>query len=77
MWRKMRHWTQRRKNSFRQPTGHHLEARQFDCCIPIAERGIKCYTPPHAGIAQLVEHLICNQGVTSSNLVAGTIQSLN
>ena len=25
-----------------------------------------------AGIAQLVEHLICNQGVTSSNLVAGT-----
>ena len=27
----------------------------------------------HAGLAQLVEHLICNQGVTSSNLVAGTI----
>ena len=26
-----------------------------------------------AGLAQLVEHLICNQGVTSSNLVAGTI----
>jgi hypothetical protein len=25
-----------------------------------------------AGLAQLVEHLICNQGVTSSNLVAGT-----
>ena len=29
-----------------------------------------------AGLAQLVEHLICNQGVTSSNLVAGTIFSL-
>jgi hypothetical protein len=28
-----------------------------------------------AGLAQLVEHLICNQGVTSSNLVAGTIQA--
>jgi hypothetical protein len=28
---------------------------------------------PGAGLAQLVEHLICNQGVTSSNLVAGTI----
>ncbi len=26
-----------------------------------------------AGLAQLVEHLICNQGVTSSNLVTGTI----
>ena len=24
-------------------------------------------------VAQLVEHLICNQGVTSSNLVGGTI----
>ncbi len=26
-----------------------------------------------AGLAQLVERLICNQDVTSSNLVAGTI----
>ena len=26
-----------------------------------------------AGIAQLVEHLICNQGVTGSNPVSGTI----
>ena len=26
----------------------------------------------HAGLAQLVEHLICNQGVTGSNPVAGT-----
>ena len=31
------------------------------------------YSPyPHAGIAQLVEHLICNQGVTGSIPVAGT-----
>jgi hypothetical protein len=30
-----------------------------------------------AGLAQLVEHLICNQGVTSSNLVAGTIIMIN
>jgi hypothetical protein len=26
----------------------------------------------HAGIAQLVEHLICNQGVAGSNPAAGT-----
>ena len=26
-----------------------------------------------AGLAQLVEHLICNQGATGSNPVAGTI----
>ncbi len=29
-----------------------------------------------AGLAQLVEHLICNQGVTGSNPVAGTIFSM-
>ncbi len=28
---------------------------------------------PRAGLAQLVEHLICNQGVGSSSLSAGTI----
>ena len=28
--------------------------------------------PPHAGIAQLVEHLICNQGVAGSNPAVGT-----
>ena len=28
-----------------------------------------------AGLAQLVEHLICNQGVTGSNPVAGTTKS--
>jgi hypothetical protein len=27
---------------------------------------------PEAGIAQLVEHLICNQGVAGSNPAAGT-----
>ena len=27
----------------------------------------------HAGLAQLVEHLICNQGVGSSSLLTGTI----
>ena len=26
----------------------------------------------HAGLAQLVEHLICNQGVAGSNPAAGT-----
>jgi hypothetical protein len=29
-----------------------------------------------AGLAQLVEHLICNQGVASSNLAAGTMFSM-
>ncbi len=29
-------------------------------------------TSPEAGIAQLVEHLICNQGVAGSNPAAGT-----
>ena len=33
----------------------------------------KVHRTSWAGLAQLVEHLICNQGVTSSNLVAGTI----
>jgi hypothetical protein len=28
--------------------------------------------PRDAGLAQLVEHLICNQGVTGSSPVAGT-----
>ncbi len=28
--------------------------------------------PTYAGLAQLVVHLICNQGVTGSNPVAGT-----
>ena len=28
--------------------------------------------PRYAGLAQLVEHLICNQGVTGSSPVAGT-----
>jgi hypothetical protein len=29
-----------------------------------------------AGLAQLVEHLICNQGVAGSNPATGTITSL-
>lgn len=45
---------------------------------------IFCFTANHfalkdgatALVAQLVEHLICNQGVTSSNLVGGTTFSL-
>jgi hypothetical protein len=32
------------------------------------------YTASNAGLAQLVEHLICNQGVTGSSPVAGTIR---
>src|SRR5690349_1717126 len=35
----------------------------------------RCYRPPRAGIAQLVEQLICNQWVASSILAAGTITS--
>ncbi|EAQ63747.1 integration host factor alpha subunit [Marinomonas sp. MED121] len=31
----------------------------------------------NAGIAQLVEHLTCNQGVPSSTLGAGTINRRN
>ncbi len=31
------------------------------------------YSSPDAGLAQLVEHLICNQGVTGSSPVPGTI----
>ena len=30
----------------------------------------------HAGLAQLVEHLICNQGVGGSSPSAGTIKSM-
>ena len=28
---------------------------------------------PHGGLAQLVEHLLCTQGVRSSNLLSSTI----
>jgi hypothetical protein len=38
---------------------------------------LKALLQTEAGLAQLVEHLICNQGVTSSNLVAGTIYGTN
>ena len=37
------------------------------------EAGLRCrIVKPEAGIAQMVEHLICNQGVTGSIPVAGT-----
>lgn len=35
-----------------------------------------CYPHPAALVAQLVEHLICNQGVAGSNPAGGTILSL-
>ena len=35
--------------------------------------GIYFYTAANADVAQLVEHLIRNEGVASSNLVIGTI----
>ena len=34
---------------------------------------MRASTPPVAGIAQLVEHLICNQAVVGSNPSAGSI----
>ena len=39
-----------------------------------ARNGALCYgsAVPEAGIAQLVEHLICNQGVGGSSPSAGT-----
>ena len=44
--------------------------RMRDHSAPIRVPSVQTYTA--AGLAQLVEHLICNQGVTSSSLVAGT-----
>jgi hypothetical protein len=41
------------------------------CAQPLRPRRLNV----RAGLAQLVERLICNQDVTSSNLVAGTIFS--
>jgi hypothetical protein len=40
---------------------------------PVASRPQPSYSGAGAGLAQLVEHLICNQGVTGSSPVAGTI----
>ena len=37
-----------------------------------ASRMRLCYMRARAGLAQMVEHLICNQGVTGSIPVAGT-----
>ena len=39
----------------------------------IAQIRDAAYLRDVAGLAQLVEHLICNQGVTGSSPVAGTI----
>ncbi len=39
-----------------------------------ASRMRLCYMRARAGLAQMVEHLICNQGVTGSIPVAGTTQ---
>ncbi len=39
---------------------------------PLRQAEIISNFPPGAGLAQLVEHLICNQGVTGSNPVTGT-----
>ena len=38
----------------------------------IAQIRDEAYLRDVAGLAQLVEHLICNQGVTGSNPVGGT-----
>lgn len=38
--------------------------------------GLCIITPTYAGIAQLVEHLIRNEGVASSSLVSGTTKKL-
>ena len=43
------------------------------CKIALAPSPLKDYQDSRrAGIAQLVEHLICNQGVAGSNPAAGT-----
>jgi hypothetical protein len=39
---------------------------------PLCERFL-CVTGIRAGLAQLVEHLICNQGVVGSSPITGTI----
>lgn len=40
-------------------------------------RGFESHTLRQAGIAQLVEHLTCNQGVRGSSPRAGTIYNIN
>lgn len=32
----------------------------------------RCVDPIHGGVAQLVEHLVCNQGVVGSSPIAST-----
>ena len=38
------------------------------------QRGIRTRRPAHGGIAQLVEHLLCKQGVIGSNPFTSTIR---
>jgi hypothetical protein len=52
-------------------SGNVLAGRQ-DRREPVASRAQPSYSGAGAGLAQLVEHLICNQGVTGSSPVAGT-----
>ena len=49
--------------------GHGADAKQFSRVCRIA---ISIDFTRKAGLAQLVEHVICNHGVTGSNPVAGT-----
>jgi hypothetical protein len=42
------------------------------CAAGVQCDGVSLIMPADAGLAQLVVHLICNQGVTGSNPVAGT-----
>ena len=51
------------------PTSRRQAART---CIDLPPRPRGASRAPAPAIAQLVEHLICNQGVTGSNPVAGT-----
>ena len=39
----------------------------------VAKKRVLIYLMPHAILAQLVEHLICNQAVSSSSLLDGSI----
>jgi hypothetical protein len=46
--------------------------RWLNNSLPIAVEGLSAYNCAHAGIAQLVVRLTCNQEVVSSILTAGT-----
>ena len=44
--------------------------RRVNCRLVL--RINRCYLPPNAALAQLVEHIIRNDGVTCSSHVSGT-----